>query len=58
MGGGSWCFGFVFFCESGLMLAQVARGGCGVSVFGDTQNLTGHGPAQPALGEPGFEQET
>jgi len=40
------------------MLAQVARGGCGVSVFGDTQNLTGHGPAQPALGEPGFEQET
>ena len=29
-------------------MAQVAQGGCGVSLLGDTQNLSGHGPGQPA----------
>ena len=34
------------------MLEQVAQGGCGVSIFGDIQNLTGRGPEQPALAAP------
>lgn len=39
----------LFSCESGQTLAQVAEGGCGVTISGDTQNLTGRGPWQPAL---------
>jgi len=33
-------------------LAQVAQGGCGVSFSGDIQDLPGHGPVQPAVGDP------
>ena len=33
-------------------LAQAAQGGCGVSFSGDTQDLAGQGPVQPALGDP------
>jgi len=33
-------------------LAQAAQGGCGVSFSGDTQDLPGRGPVQPAVGDP------
>ncbi|KAK4832687.1 hypothetical protein QYF61_025148 [Mycteria americana] len=33
-------------------LAQVAQRGCGVSIPGDIQNLTEHGPGQAALADP------
>lgn len=33
------------------MLKQAARRGRGVSTPADVQNLTGHGPEQPALGQ-------
>jgi len=33
-------------------LEQAAQGGCGVSFSGDTQNLPGQGPVQPAVGDP------
>lgn len=33
-------------------LQQVAQRGCVVSVYGDTQNLTGQGPEQPAAAPP------
>ncbi|KAK4832418.1 LOW QUALITY PROTEIN: hypothetical protein QYF61_023097, partial [Mycteria americana] len=36
-------------CEA---LAQVAHGGCGVSLLGDIKITPGHGPGQPALGAP------
>lgn len=42
----------VFYCEGGQTLALVALGGCGVSICGDNQNLTGHRPGQEALGDP------
>lgn len=38
--------------EDSQMLEQVAQRGCGVSFPGNTQNLLGCGPMQPALGEP------
>ena len=31
---------------------EAAQGGCGVSILGDIQNLTGHGPEQPACSHP------
>ena len=31
---------------------KVTQEGWGLSIFGDIQNLTGHGPKQPAFGEP------
>ena len=33
-----------FYCEGGWPVAQVARGGCGISILGDVQNQTGPGP--------------
>jgi len=33
-------------------LAQVVQGGCGVSILGDIQKPSGHGPEQAALGGP------
>ena len=33
-------------------LEQAAQGGCGVSFSGDTQDLPGEGPVQPAVGDP------
>jgi len=39
-------------CEGQGALAQVAQGGCGVSVVGDTQKLPRHSPGQLALGLP------
>jgi len=33
-------------------LEQAAQGGCGVSFSGDIQDPPGHGPLQPALGDP------
>jgi len=38
-------------------LAQVAQGGCGVSFSGNIQDLPGHGPVQPALGDPAWAGE-
>lgn len=34
------------------MLAQVALGGCGVSLLGDMQEVSRCGPGQPAVGGP------
>jgi len=31
---------------------HAAQGGCGVSFSGDIQNLSGHDPVQPAVGDP------
>ena len=42
----------LFDCEGDRALAQVAQGGCGVSLLGDTQKPSGHSPGQPALGHP------
>lgn len=38
-----------FCCEGGQTLKQAPQRACGISVFGDIQNLSGHGPEQPAL---------
>lgn len=35
---------------------QAAQRGCGVSFSGDTENLPGHNPVQPVLGEPALAQ--
>jgi len=40
------------FFEGDRALIQVAQRGCGASFSGDIQNPPGHGPVQPALGEP------
>ena len=36
----------------GQTLEQTAQRGCRVSILGDIQNLTGHGPEQPAVTDP------
>jgi len=41
-----------FYCKDDQMLEQSAWKGCGVSIPGGMQNLTGHGPACPAVTEP------
>lgn len=38
-------------CEGGQTLEQAANRGCGVSICGDSQNPTGHGPGQPVLAD-------
>ena len=42
----------LFDCEGDRALAQVAQGGCGVSLLRDTEKPTRHGPGQLALGGP------
>ena len=42
----------LFYCEGGQTLEEVAWRGCGVSILGDIQNPSGHGPGQPALAAP------
>jgi len=42
----------LFYCEGDQTPQQVAQRGCGVSVCGAIQSLTGHGLVQPALGGP------
>ena len=39
-----------FCCEGDQALAQVAQGGCGISILGGIQKLRGHSPGQPGLG--------
>ena len=41
----------LFLREGGQTLAQVAQRSCGVSTLGETQNLAGHSPGQPAPGD-------
>ena len=41
-----------FYCEGGQALEQVAQRGCGVSILGEVQKLTGRSPGQMALGAP------
>lgn len=49
---------FICNCEGGQILARVAQRGCGISLCLEiTQNPPGHGPEQPLLVDPGFEQE-
>lgn len=42
----------LFYCEGEQTLELVAQRDCGVTIPGDTQNLTGHGCEQPVLAEP------
>ena len=42
----------LFYSEDDQAVAQVAQRGCGVCSFRDMLNRTGHGPAQPDLGDP------
>ena len=44
----------LFYCEHHWALAQVAQRGCGVSLLGDIQKPSGHGPGQLALGGPAW----
>ncbi|KAK4822670.1 hypothetical protein QYF61_019037 [Mycteria americana] len=43
---------FFFYCEDDQTLEQIVHRGCGVSVLEDIQNLTVHGPGQPAPADP------
>ena len=42
----------LFHCEGGQALAQVAQGGCGVSILADTQKPPEHGPGRLAVDGP------
>jgi len=48
----SECQEMLFHCEGDQALVQVAWRGCGVSIFGDIQTPSGHGPGKTALGSP------
>lgn len=41
-----------FHCVGDLALAHVPQRGSGVCCLGDTQKPFGHGPGQPAQGDP------
>jgi len=41
-----------FYCEGGQALAEVAQRSCGISILGGVQKAPGHGPGQPAVGDP------
>lgn len=41
-----------YYCAGAQTLEQVAQRHCGVSILGEVQNSTAHGPGQPALGDP------
>jgi len=41
-----------FNCEGDKALVQVAQACCGVTIFGDTKKMSGHGPRQLILGGP------
>ena len=38
------------YCGGDRALEQAAQRSCGVSVSGDTQDLPGHSPVQPTVG--------
>lgn len=40
------------YCEGGQILEQLAQRVCGVSILREIQNLRGHSPEEPALGDP------
>lgn len=40
-----------FYRKGDWPLEQISQQGCGVSILGDKQSLTAHGPGQPALAE-------
>jgi len=42
----------LLYFEGGGALEPAAQRGCGVSFFGDIQNLPGCSPVQPAVGDP------
>lgn len=42
----------LLYCTGDRSLEQIDQRGCGVPFPGDTQNLLGWDPVQPALGEP------
>ena len=45
-------FVYVFFkCECGQTVEQVVQRGCGVSICGDTQKPSRHGPGQLAVAD-------
>lgn len=44
-----------FYCEGPQTQEQVVQRGCRVSICGETQNSTMHGPRQPALSDPAWE---
>jgi len=43
---------FAAHSEGDGALEQAAQGGCGISFSGDTRDLPGQGPVQPAVGDP------
>ena len=47
----------LFYCEGGETLEPVSLRGFGVSIFGNTQNLTGKRPEGPAIAGPALSRE-
>jgi len=44
----------LFYCETDRALAQVFQWGGRASILGDIQELSRHGPGQPAVGGPAW----